>query len=565
VGRVDGKLGSQRIDRFARLFGRTHHRTETERAQAPRLPSPSNRTGITKCGSTSTRALKAKHTCASGGLDRPTNPNTPVTTTSLQHQPIPTDTTNMNTTAKHPPQHNQHTPKQHTTGQHPTPTTRQDPRHNTEPHAKPTPPQNTRQNTSQNTSQDTGLDTGQKLRQNNAPRHQSHPPQPTTQSPTAPTPKMHRPASPATNPNTWRHPLTTTRHHIIAYITTNRRYRQWNLARTSRSAQWARQQLTQQHQTFHRKHRPTIAKTATIFVALALSVLYWLPAPTPTRWFIIGCLTTAFPCIIHHITIANTGTSYKLSGIDAERLTATELRKLRRHGWQLINNMPLHHEDVDHILLGHGRILALETKWSTEPWTINTEHPTLDRFVNDTAHRAKRIEKILTTNRQNTITVEPILVLWGTMPDKHLHTKTVHNRKVRIIHGTTLTNTLRHTTTAPGPIDTTHAWNTLATHTEMRDRYEQNRNPQPPKPTTNALQATLGLTTGIALPLAALTTAQQLFGNTTPTLTIFLTTLAILPAIAYRHYQHHHKPLYPTGILSALITYVITTAAIYLR
>jgi hypothetical protein len=61
--------------------------------------------------------------------------------------------------------------------------------------------------------------------------------------------------------------------------------------------------------------------------------------------------------------IASAGLAGKLAGIDAEVLTATELRRLRRRGWRLVNHVMLENRDVDHVVVGPGGFLAVETKY----------------------------------------------------------------------------------------------------------------------------------------------------------------------------------------------------------
>jgi hypothetical protein len=52
-----------------------------------------------------------------------------------------------------------------------------------------------------------------------------------------------------------------------------------------------------------------------------------------------------------------------------EQWTASELRKLRRRGWHLVNHLTLRNRDIDHVLVGPGGVLAVETKWSAQQWS----------------------------------------------------------------------------------------------------------------------------------------------------------------------------------------------------
>jgi hypothetical protein len=48
------------------------------------------------------------------------------------------------------------------------------------------------------------------------------------------------------------------------------------------------------------------------------------------------------------------------------------LRELRRDGWRLVNNITLTNwGDIDHVLVGPGGVLVVESKWSANRWPVN--------------------------------------------------------------------------------------------------------------------------------------------------------------------------------------------------
>jgi hypothetical protein len=64
-----------------------------------------------------------------------------------------------------------------------------------------------------------------------------------------------------------------------------------------------------------------------------------------------------------------------------EQWTASELRKLRRRGWRLVNHVMLKNRDIDHVLVGPGGVLAVETKWSAQQWSWS---PADERLIHAT-------------------------------------------------------------------------------------------------------------------------------------------------------------------------------------
>ncbi|MDP1721113.1 MAG: nuclease-related domain-containing protein [Candidatus Nanopelagicaceae bacterium] len=66
------------------------------------------------------------------------------------------------------------------------------------------------------------------------------------------------------------------------------------------------------------------------------------------------------------------GAATTIMGLDGESRTADILRGFRKRGWTLINGIKIKsHSDVDHILVGPGGVLVIETKWSHHAWPAN--------------------------------------------------------------------------------------------------------------------------------------------------------------------------------------------------
>ena len=64
------------------------------------------------------------------------------------------------------------------------------------------------------------------------------------------------------------------------------------------------------------------------------------------------------------------GTASALMGSVGEQWTASELRKLRQLGWFVVNHVTLKVGDIDHVLIGPGGVIAVETKWSRDGWRL---------------------------------------------------------------------------------------------------------------------------------------------------------------------------------------------------
>lgn len=76
------------------------------------------------------------------------------------------------------------------------------------------------------------------------------------------------------------------------------------------------------------------------------------------------------------IVVVWTGAGSQFMGVNGEAWTSDDLRKLEREGWRLVNGIKLdERRDVDHILVGPGGVLVVESKWSADPWPLNGYGP----------------------------------------------------------------------------------------------------------------------------------------------------------------------------------------------
>ena len=67
----------------------------------------------------------------------------------------------------------------------------------------------------------------------------------------------------------------------------------------------------------------------------------------------------------------------QIMGVSGETATADILRELEAKGWRIANGVKLDgwHE-IDHLAVGPGGILVVETKWSAYPWPLKGSGPT---------------------------------------------------------------------------------------------------------------------------------------------------------------------------------------------
>lgn len=144
---------------------------------------------------------------------------------------------------------------------------------------------------------------------------------------------------------------------------------------------------------------------------LLVGLVGWLGIAVGTRegivGLIVGLLLGAIPYIALYFFVSR-GLPHRGMGADAERWTAEELAKLDGRRWTVFHHVPTDHGDIDHVIVGPGRVYSVETKWTA--WTD------VDGLLKSAARQAERqakdLERLLGAGgvRRD---VRPLLVLWG--------------------------------------------------------------------------------------------------------------------------------------------------------
>ncbi len=110
-----------------------------------------------------------------------------------------------------------------------------------------------------------------------------------------------------------------------------------------------------------------------VFGAIAAAFTYFLPSPE--NWFLAGVAASCIPRTLIVVVRDILGLASIGMGVSAEQWTSQELRRFARRerkaeaeSWFVLDHVPMSGFDIDHVLIGPGGVVALETKWSNEGW-----------------------------------------------------------------------------------------------------------------------------------------------------------------------------------------------------
>lgn len=121
---------------------------------------------------------------------------------------------------------------------------------------------------------------------------------------------------------------------------------------------------------------------------------------------VVGGMSALAAAGIGFLVVLNGGTAPLMMGEVAEQWTAQSLRPLLKHGWHLANHVLLNSGDADHVLVGPGGVIVVETKWRREPW--RTHDADRDAALRQVQANANSIRLLVGRH----VEVQPVIVLW---------------------------------------------------------------------------------------------------------------------------------------------------------
>ena len=101
------------------------------------------------------------------------------------------------------------------------------------------------------------------------------------------------------------------------------------------------------------------------------------------------------------------------SGLEGETNTAKELHRLRSAGWQAIHNVHLKGGDVDHVAVGPGGVVAIETKASSADWSFLERQGVLNRWADQARMGAVRVKGLTKQYAGTNVDPVPLVSVWS--------------------------------------------------------------------------------------------------------------------------------------------------------
>jgi hypothetical protein len=150
-----------------------------------------------------------------------------------------------------------------------------------------------------------------------------------------------------------------------------------------------------------------------LVLVLALVGLSRVPSDQ-IRWTGSGAALTAVVCLAVGTISSASGASHRLMGESAEQRTAEILRKRLPRSWHCINAVMLEHEDLDHVLIGPGGLVGIETKWTGWDWDLSSagSNDVLQRGARSLARKTS-LFRLFLRPAAGELPTRRLIVVWG--------------------------------------------------------------------------------------------------------------------------------------------------------
>lgn len=149
------------------------------------------------------------------------------------------------------------------------------------------------------------------------------------------------------------------------------------------------------------------------FTSLIIVYLAWASKPE-AAWMLAG-FAGGVSLLFLYVATDTVSANRIESAAVAEWSTSSQVRKLRRRGWRIVDNVPMDGYDIDHIAIGPGGVIVLETKWTSDGLVDDREK--LNQFghraVNQIERNVPRVDAVMKQYGSSARVAHACVVSWG--------------------------------------------------------------------------------------------------------------------------------------------------------
>jgi hypothetical protein len=243
-----------------------------------------------------------------------------------------------------------------------------------------------------------------------------------------------------------------------------------------RAGRRVRKRARANRRQFALKNRWVFAAVALLFVVTGAILLAFNPSISrDNTMFGWGALTVGFVWMCWALIVSSDGQEGFLRGARAEVDTSNALRRLRRHGWSVIDDVEFDGFNVDHVLVGPAGVFAIETKWTTRSWTVRDgalDAGPESRPAQQAQRYGTKVRTLLKHHAGIELDVRPVVVAWGPGRPRLDGVTTVLGDGTWLLEGPRCGEAFADLATVLTEADIVMIVESLRTFTDKRDAYK---------------------------------------------------------------------------------------------
>jgi hypothetical protein len=163
------------------------------------------------------------------------------------------------------------------------------------------------------------------------------------------------------------------------------------------------------------KHWFALLRITVGYLLLGTVVAGFIALVADQRWvfFITGVWVGSLLVMMALALEVIDGQTARLTGAaEAEANTAREIQRLHRHGWRSVHNLHFERGDVDHVAIGPGGLVVIETKSSSAEWDWLCRQGVTSRWARQANDGAFRVRHLTKQHTRLDVNPTPIIAAW---------------------------------------------------------------------------------------------------------------------------------------------------------
>lgn len=256
----------------------------------------------------------------------------------------------------------------------------------------------------------------------------------------------------------------------------------------ARAGVWSRNLASERLDSFLRAHTRALVIVFSGVLGWAV-VLWFVMSPLEElRGFALGAYLTGSIAVVYHWCVLKSGAVNGTMGHAAEQWTSTELQRLRRKGWRVINHLVFRTADIDHLAIGPAGVIVVETKWRSAATRIDVPDSWRQEAVEQVKRNERDVAGRLGWGARKDAQLTSLIVVWGPQVTQESDEAVLTPEGVRVIAGERLRSVLFKLSEDKLSADEVdRIYRELVTWVEIKDRWTAERSE--PRPRTIAESA----------------------------------------------------------------------------